>query len=516
MATFLDLPDEIRLLIGKQLHATSIYALIRVCRSSYSSFIPCLWSTLSIVRYKGDAVPAGVVHTNAHRIEAITFSATVTREYYAIAYPRLTKLQMMTFYSDKKEANYLQVQPQEKLDFARRHPFITVFRYHHKDTLPREFWEVVETVWRRLDVLDFSGVIDADAVDSFWRVCERVQTLNLQDVDFPSESLAILSTLSFPRLKDLTILKYFRQHPPLRQLWHVQLLERAKGSEHLKRIEWSVDDVVFPVQIVLDAFAEDCWPNLSGLSIAGGICSDQDVAAVLRRMISRQLTDFELWSGTFGPKTYKCLNEVHFSHLRDIRIRLIPGATSAMVQEILTECVHLVRLDAPHVFVRDIVTSSRPWGCLRLQTLVVCIAKQVDDEAEWEKRVFEQIGKLKRMVILDLQRNPYSFDQALHTLNLSGSVSSNDSSPADDFVATGSGGIRSWSGLLQLKEFSFDGDRQWMGVKELEWMIEHWKELTYITGDFRAAAGSSDDERIKQLLGQHKIVHSQDTHPWDE
>jgi hypothetical protein len=520
MATFLDLPDEIRLLIVKQLHSRSIHSLIHVCRSFYFSFIPCLWSDFSITHSKSSAVPAEVVRTNAHRIEAITFSVTLTQEYYAITYPRLIKWRMMVFHNEKP--TYLQVQLQDKLDFARRHPFITAFKYRHKDTLPREFWEVIGTVWKSLDELEFTGYVDTDAVDLFWKVCERVQTLNLTDAVMFSESLPILSTLFFTRLRELTIVKYLWHHGSPRRLWPVQILERAKESEHLRKIDWGVGDVDFPVQTVLDAFAEDCWPNLCELSIGGAVCSDQDVAAVLRGLTSRRLADFKLWSGRFGPLTYRCLKELYFGHLRDLNLGQVLGATSAMVQEILTECVHLVRLCAPHVFVRDIVTASKPWGCLRLQSLTVYIARQVDDEAEWEERVFAQIGRLKRMCLLDLQRDPnrpsFDDDRSLDiltlqtlTLQLSGSSSSSSSSIVDDFATTASGGIRNWSSLLQLKEFSFDGDRQWMGVKELEWMVEHWKDLTSLTGDFRAAAGSSDSARMKQLLDQHKIMHYCDT-----
>ncbi|KAG0290473.1 hypothetical protein BGZ96_006061 [Linnemannia gamsii] len=73
-----------------------------------------------------------------------------------------------------------------------------------------------------------------------------------------------------------------------------------------------------------------------------------------------------------------------------------------MAQELLTECVHLVDFYAPHIYVRDIATASKPWGCLNLEDLTIYIVKQPEDEAEWEDRVFEQIGKLCQLVVLDL------------------------------------------------------------------------------------------------------------------
>ena len=51
----------------------------------------------------------------------------------------------------------------------------------------------------------------------------------------------------------------------------------------------------------------------------------------------------------------------------------------------MTEYVHLVRLEIPYVFVQDIATAPKPWGCLKLDKLTVHITKQAGDEAEWEE-----------------------------------------------------------------------------------------------------------------------------------
>lgn len=520
MTTVLDLPDEIRLLIGKELPKKSIYSLIRVCRSFYSSFIPCIWSDLSISYLKeSTVVTADQVRLNAHRIESITFSTTLTQYYYAIAYPRLHTLRMMAFYRDKKDDNHLQVQLQEKIDFLKRHPFLRKLNYQQKDTLSREFWEVVATALVQLEDLMFAGVVEQDTVDAFWRACERVKNLHLSDVTLRSNSMPILSTLSFRQLRDLAIITFPWQEDQPRQMWPVQLLERAKESENLKRLEWSIGDVAFPVQLVLDAFEENCWRELCELSIGGEACSDQEVAAVLRSLTSRRLTVFELWSGRFGPLTYNCLKEMYFGHLRDLRLSQAPGATSSMVQEIMTECVHLISLEAPYIFVRSIATASKSWGCLKLEKLAVYFASQVDDEAGWDGRAFQQIARLKRMRTLDLTRDPHGpslyndesrrsqdiLDMQTLDLRLASSRMTLNSCNNGD-----GGDIRGWSSLLQLREFSFDGDRQWMGVDELKWMIEHWRDLKCISGDFRAAAGIASGDRLKQLLVQHGIIHYED------
>ncbi|KAG0278449.1 hypothetical protein BGZ95_003981 [Linnemannia exigua] len=506
--TCLDLPDEICLLIGAILGPKALYSCIRVCRAFYASFIPCLWSNINVKPYKCNAIDAANVRANAHRINTASFAVSLTEEYYTIIYPRLQEIRLDSY--DKGSPNILQAGPQHKIHFAQLHPTIRKLNYGHEDILPKEFWEVVETTWTDFESLGMSGVVGADAVDVFWRVCDRVQDLRFTGVNLP-ESLPILSTLSFRRLQSLGIALYpWSQEIPHRT-WPVQLLEQVKTSEGLRSLSWDMTDTPFPVQLVLDALEEGCWPQLSSLSISDPMLSDQDLSKILRILPPRRLTDFEWSSVTLGPFTYNCLREMYFSHLRELNVGQCSGVTSTMTQAVLTECVHLVRLDAPHVFVRDIATSPKPWGCLRLESLVLFIGIQKYDEPEWEGQVFRQISKLKRLQSLDLQRNPHSFHPDIArpsfilnmaTLDLglpafSSSTESSDNSGGD---------IRCWSNLVQLQEFSFDGDRQAFGMDEALWMVEHWKDLWCVVGEFTAVE-ENDNCKLEKLFLDHNISH---------
>ncbi|KAG0290474.1 hypothetical protein BGZ96_006062 [Linnemannia gamsii] len=397
MTLILDLPEEIILLIAEHLNARAIYACIRTCRSFYYSFVPRLWCDLNVKQYKREPIDADFVRDKVHLIEAINYSTTLTDDYYTIIYPRLHTLRLDTFYADEKEPNYLQTKPPKKVEFARHHPTIRKLIYHHKDSIPRQFWEVIESYWTDFESLEVSGSVEADAVDIFWKVCDRLQTLYFSDLNLP-ESMPVLSTLSFQHLQDLRVKKYpWHRLPIPHRRWPVQLLEQVKKSERLRRLAWDVHDVAFPARMIMDIFAEDCWPNLHQLSIGDATCSDQDLAGVLRAITSRKLTAFEYVNGKFGPLTYKCLQDRYFGHLQDLNIGRCIGVTSTMVQEILMECTQLIDFDAPHVFVQDIVQAEKPWGCLKIQTLVVYIVKQPDDKPGWDGRVFEQISKLRRV-----------------------------------------------------------------------------------------------------------------------
>ncbi|KAF9541609.1 hypothetical protein EC957_002913 [Mortierella hygrophila] len=503
MTMILDLPEEIHLLIVEHLNARAIYACIRTCRTFYRTFVPRLWSDLSVKQYKREPINADLVRANTHLVEAISYSSTLTDDYYTIVYPRLHTLRFDTVYAEGNEPTNLQVTPLQKVEFAHHHPSIRKLIYHHKDTLPKEFWEVVETEWTELESLEMSGNVEDDAVDPFWRACDRAKTLYFSHLYLP-ESVPILSTLSFQHLQDLRIKKYPWQKWTPHRMWPIQLLEQVRGSERLRRLAWDVNDIAFPARMIMDAFAEDCWPDLQQLIIGDTTCSDQDLAGVLEAVTSRRLAVFEYANGKLGPLTYKCLQERYFRHLKDLNLGKCTGVTSAMAQEILMECTHLVDFDAPHIFVRDIVKASKPWGCSKIQTLVIYIAKQPDDEAGWDGLVFQQISKLRRLQSMDLQRDPHCSyfeeesrpEEITDLATLDFRLDARSKAVAVDHSGGNERGgvadIRCWSSLVQLKELSFDGDRQTLGMDELVWMTEHWRDLWCVCGGFKGIVSPED------------------------
>ncbi|KAH7048547.1 hypothetical protein BKA57DRAFT_461769 [Linnemannia elongata] len=529
MPTILDLPDEVHRLIGEQLSSKVLYSCVRVCRSFYSVYIPCFWSDIRVKQYKANSISPDQLRANAHRVETINYSSTLTNDYYTIVYPRLQTIKMSTYVTDRKDPNYLQVQPHQKVQFARLHPTIRKLSFDQPGSLSREFWEVVETEWKDFESLDLSGVVLEDVVDVFWRVCDRLKCLSLTGVRLPKD-LPVSSTLSFSRLRQLTIVKYLWSSKDIPyHNWPLQLLEQVKKSEGLRYLKWDVTDIPFPSRMVMDAFKEGCWPELCEVDIAGPTSSDQDLAKVLRMLPSQRLKRFGRMRDELGPLTYGRLRGLYCGHLQELKIGRCTGITSSMTQELLTECVHLVYFDAPHIFVRDIATALKPWGCSRLEILVTFIAKQKDDEGEWEGKVFKQISKLGRLQTLDLQRFPHPGDKIirsseisfLQTLDFRLSPSSNpedvcgygnndntsSNSNSNSSSSSSSGGhLSCWSSLVQLRVLIFDDDRQTLGMEEALWMTEHWRDLWCICGDFKGVKGDNVN-KLEQLFSKKDVLH---------
>ncbi|KAG0069677.1 hypothetical protein BGZ89_002346 [Linnemannia elongata] len=476
MPTILDLPDEVHRLIGEQLSSKVLYSCVRVCHSFYSVYIPCFWSDIHVKQYKGSSIGPDQLRANAHLVETINYSSTLTNDYYTIVYPRLQTIKMSTYVTDRKDPNYLQVQPHQKVQFARLHPTVRKLSFDQPGSLSREFWEVVETEWNDFESLDLSGVVLEDVVDVFWR-----------------------------------------------------LLEQVKKSEGLRYLKWDVTDIPFPYRMVMDAFKEGCWPELCEVDIAGPTSSDQDLAKVLRMLPSQRLKRFGRMRDELGPLTYGRLRGLYCGHLQELKIGRCTGITSSMTQELLTECVHLAYFDAPHIFVRDIATAPKSWGCSRLEILVTFIVKQKDDEGEWEGKVFKQISKLGRLQTLDLQRFPHPSDKTirsseisyLQTLDFRLSPSSNpediygygnndntsSNSNSNSSSSSSSGGhLSCWSSLVQLRDLIFDDDRQTLGMEEALWMTEHWRDLRCIYGDFKGVKGDNVN-KLEQLFSKKGVLH---------
>ncbi|OAQ32466.1 hypothetical protein K457DRAFT_309852 [Linnemannia elongata AG-77] len=512
MATFLDLPNELRLPIAKDLIPKTLLSLILTCHSFHTTYLPCLWSDISAaISFKVKPISLEHIRKHAHLIQTIRLHATLPGGYYGVLFPRLRSVQLDSHFLlehlvTKKEGH---VKVEEKIKFLRTHSMIGVRKLvvNHKSGLPREFWEVVEGGWEGLDTLGVSRVVvEEGAVESFWRVCDRIQSLHLTGVSLPESNPfgTVLSTLSFKRLKNLTMSRYMTQSKEFHKAWPQEMLEQAKrGAEGLRRIYWDVADVGFPVRMILDAFAEGCWPELCELSIGDAMtCPDGNMAQIIRSLPSKRLTFFEAMNDAFGPLTNTCLKEMYFGHLTNLAFGDSSGCTSVMVQEVLAECVNLAELDAPYIIVRDIAKATKPWGCRGLYKLVVYIAKADGEEAEaeaeeWEGKVFEQIGRMRGLQVLDLSRDPYSFGVLgrmssflnFDSLDLRIGNSIDNSNRSNGSHWGRGNDIRCWSSLTQMRIFSFDGDGQRLGMDEARWMVEHWRELKCISGAFNGVEG---------------------------
>lgn len=88
----------------------------------------------------------------------------------------------------------------------------------------------------------------------------------------------------------------------------------------------------------------------------------------------------------FALASCSCVKELYFGHLQELRFGNSTRVARSMMQEFLVRCVSLAGIGTPYIYPRDVVKPSvkgramRPWGCLRLQHLVVYIAKQEGDE----------------------------------------------------------------------------------------------------------------------------------------
>ncbi|KAG0204431.1 hypothetical protein BGX28_003613 [Mortierella sp. GBA30] len=257
-----------------------------------------------------------------------------------------------------------------------------------------------------------------------------------------------------------------------------------------------------------------CCPLLCDLELDDRSLTDDDLASVADAFRA-VVEGFRVgYNTTMGPLTFQALHR-HFETLTDVDLAL--AGTSAMIHEVLVSCPLLTSLAAGKLYASDIlgVSSSREdndsarggkrrhgkgkgralrseqrqelqpqlWICKDLENLNVTLVGFSGRPVEWQRQVFGQIARLKKLEKL--------------------SVGTRYNWPAIDFEGASEDGIllKVGSGmelladLKWLKELAFYGIKQRLEDKDVLWMAESWPELRCVRGVFHP----SMRERIRLI-----------------
>ncbi|KAF9992875.1 hypothetical protein BGZ65_011697, partial [Modicella reniformis] len=156
------------------------------------------------------------------------------------------------------------------------------------------------------------------------------------------------------------------------------------------------------------------------------------------------------------------LLQPHFPTLTELNLGNNKSMTSAMAQEILSSCSSLIKFRAPHIKATDIV-EGHPWVCLRIRYLLAGIHFDPSTIEGLQPLVFDQLSKLTQLRVLDVIQGSKIISQKTMELRLER-------------------GLRKLSSLRLLLSISFINTDQMMNEQEIDWMLEHWKNLRKIHG----------------------------------
>ncbi|KAF9114692.1 hypothetical protein BGX27_010084 [Mortierella sp. AM989] len=461
----LDLP-EIRSQIGRFLKQHCLVQCVQVSKAWRASFLPLLWSRIELDNIHKNSPGLKELELNCHLVKSLTFDESILPHHASICYPALRKLQFRTVHGCQELAAAIILQ----------HPLLNSLMVGGSATelLPL-FWEALLGL-QNLVSLDLSDItISKSNTHYFNRVIKRLYNLNigfltLSDLTEPIDACGKLESLNLSLDSDISAeaqISWIAKYPQLKHLGWFPIFAYETDV-------W--DDLA-------DRAAKGTWPKLQELYLRSD-ASDRQISLLIGGMDNVVL--LHVGGASFGPLSMSAL-QPHFIHLRELNILRNPLPSSAIIPRILASCPQLELLRADRVLGQHIV-EGQPWACERsLTTLSVYfeIAPPPFGIAQ-QQNILQKISRLQRLETLDLGNN----------------------SRHDDMQ--GSLDLRLEKGLAQLgalshiKSFCFSRTSQQMGVEEINWMMENWKELQMISGALND--DEAETERLREKVESAGIM----------
>ncbi|KAI8352406.1 hypothetical protein B0O80DRAFT_499697 [Mortierella sp. GBAus27b] len=246
--------------------------------------------------------------------------------------------------------------------------------------------------------------------------------------------------------------------------------------------------------IFCDRLAAGTWPCLDWIEI---VCSKRNVTehehAALLKSSPRSLRCLDVNVQRLEGKTFNLYRELgHFKTLTKVVLELpnIPESSlgsviSKQVQEVLESCPLLEHIVAVNIIAQDII-QGKPWVCHRLKVFQVMIGLELSDSNHVQaggragikytkdqrtqfRHIFERLGQLKQLTVLDMRL-------INQDLNLHHRYSNFTSLPLR--LSMGLGHL---STLKNLEVIGYYGPQE-IQVVDMEWILQHWKNLRHIQG----------------------------------
>ncbi|KAF9436135.1 hypothetical protein BGZ76_004729 [Entomortierella beljakovae] len=329
----------------------------------------------------------------------------------------------------------------------------------------------------------------------FWKLCDILEELRMDRVEIelsksPLGNGEIWPT--YPRMKDLHLTQLITV-PEARQLDNL-----IKLFPNLRVLFWDVHGYDYAVRSrFCNLYAASTWPDLDWIaSNRTRYLYDDDLNKLLvsARKPFRRI-DFH----TVEIKT-RTLEEYqsHFEVIRKIvLVRYRPNLRPQMVR-ILESCPLLEFFKVDDLRAKDII-DSKPWVCIRLKTLITFINMGFENNGNRRRLTPEELEQC-RMVYSRLQvfqdlENLDMFD-TFETARRTSSLETANIVTIPLRLKAGLDQLAKWT---KLKRLSFWNGVQVMPKRELDWIVEHWKQLNYIAGVWSRDVSNGNQDGDKYL-----------------
>ncbi|KAF9354956.1 hypothetical protein BGX34_010722 [Mortierella sp. NVP85] len=423
-------------------HAIPVCA--RVSKAWFRAFAPIIWRDIKLDDRILDILDTS--HNYSHLVKTLTVSTFR----HSLDSLRCSNLQSLTLLEDPKST-----------ELILNHPCISQLTLSEIPLLP-ELWSAMLQLHNLRDLELYNAIVLEEDADTFWQLCTRLERLIVSELTVTDRGQ--LLCMEFPRLKEVGVWRLSEGSDSL----FLELLFRCPS---LTTCRWTTNpshDARFLPNFT--QFIETKpWPDLHSLSIVLHSLSESDLQKVLIGM--PRIISLELFCSldNFTPDAMELLRP-HFSNLRALQLRWSSDrASSPVAQEILSSCPLLerfsARVDARHV------AEGKPWVCLGLKTLELCLRFDPSTIRHVQPLVFDQLARLTRLEALRLWDN-----MGVHGLTVT-----TFQEAVDLRLESGLGKL---STLRYLHTVDLGSSEQRMQEEEIVWMLEHWKSLEKIRGRF--------------------------------
>ncbi|KAF9900689.1 hypothetical protein EC991_007029 [Linnemannia zychae] len=484
----LHLPGEILLHIGQHLDRPSLYASIQASTLLYNTYTPLLWRHITLDDASEHQVHFKALQARVDHVYDLALK-TFLPSYYSLTLPRLVSLSLLNDYS------FLCAPA-----FVRRNPTIRDLFIIDRQSLPtKEFWEAVYSQWNQPRTLTVQELNVPDrAAGAFWKACSRFETLHLS-LHVPSTSLP--KDLAFSQVTHLSLkLDHLRSEPFLPE----EQLAFIKACPSLASLCWSLDHFESPMLQFQEALSHQTWTNLTDLELRGSTHLDADMAAVMDSL--PPLRRLVLSRCSFGPLTFAKLKERHFSSLEVLDVTGCEGFTSAMAMEVLSKCPRLQGFSCPYIQLKDLVQKQEQHreklfaSHNYLRHLDTFISKDPTDPSDWTVKAMERLSTFTKLEHLSLCPGQLEPECQTQTPEPQHTTTNRNGNILEISLASG---LDRLSSLSKLSFFEFGDSSSMMGREEAQWMVQSWRQLKTVVGNFSLA----DEAELAVLFEQRDITH---------
>ena len=449
--------------IPQYVSGRTLLACVRVSKAWYQAFLPQIWRDIEFTKKKPH--PPGAIHGYMYSrfVKTLIIRCIPAREHSSLVLPNVASLTVENANWDenlfKLVSNYSTL---IHLDLRRK-----------IETHSTRFLGILTGLQSLKDVTLMGLDMNEDNVDTFWRLCVRLERLEISFRRISAQDRQ--PSMPFPCMRELRVNDISVGNVS----WALDFMQNCPGLVSFGSLAQDANRLFIPR--IAPLVCAGRWPHLQRIALWTFSRDEDDVASIVSGM--QRIVAFEALLLLFTPRMMDLLRP-HFIHLQTLDLFTAPGFTSAMAQEVLSSCPSLTTFKGCNIHANDIA-RGQPWVCLKLKVLELRLLFDPWGFSQTQPLVFDQLSKLtllQELYVYSLETKGPMLDLRLER------------------------GLERLSTLWSLRFLDLSHIKlQMMQQQEIDWMLKHWKNLERVLGKLNTQIPVLDT-RLKMRLKRHGIV----------